>query len=308
MDQKRLLVIAFKYNDILYALGTNEFQEATYKELVIFYVKGRNPKDFPLQGSFDSVNYIKYHSSLMLLWLNLLKIRFKSWRCDVLTFSNPILLAIKLISKLSKAKKVLWLEDGLMNYYPLSDISYSSSQRIKLWAQAIFRLKDEVAYGNKEQVTYLLCPDMAVSYWGAVKQLCFNIKNFKTDLLEKLSFLDGRSFFIGQPLYYYNNIRKEDYESCVNEIIKKYRVDYYVPHFGSGDEKINCPFLDLQKYHITFEFLACAYQFTLYSINSTLLYSTKKINPQVNTYMVNLKGIDNNKVILQKTVNGIIES
>lgn len=58
---------------------------------------------------------------------------------------------------------------------------------------------------------------------------------------------------------------------------------------------LECPFLNLSDYHITFEFIACAYDFTLYSISSTLLYSTKSINPQVRTYMIRLEGIDTEK-------------
>ena len=58
-ENSKIIVIAFKYNDILYALGTSEFREATFRKLVIFYITGRNPKDFPLQDIFNEVEYIK---------------------------------------------------------------------------------------------------------------------------------------------------------------------------------------------------------------------------------------------------------
>lgn len=306
MEEKSILVVAFKYNDILYSLGTSEFQEAEYKKLVIFFVEGRNPEDFPFQDAFDEVEYVKYNDDVKNLWRNIMRIRKMKWSCDVLTFSNPILLATKYISKLSKAKKILWLEDGLMNYYPLSDIPFNSSRAFKKTIQFILGLNDKKLFGRKELVTYLLCPEMAVSYWGTVRKLSFSQTFVNNTLLKKLSFIQGKKLFIGQALYNTDGISKDYYVDTVNKVIAKEGIDYYVPHYGSKDEKIKCEFLNLQDYHITFEFLACAYSFILYSVSSTLLYSTRKINPDVSTYMVKLEGVDNNKLILQKTVNGII--
>ena len=301
-----ILVVAFKYNDILYALGTSEFQASTYKKLVIFYINGRNPKDFPLQECFDEVEYIQYQEGIGKLWKNLIRIRSKQWDCDVLTFSNPILLATKYIAKLSKAKKILWLEDGLMNYYPLSDIHFNSSRLLKRTVQFFIGLNDKKIFETKELITYLLCPEMAVSYWGDKKSLNFDKRLFENEMFNKLSFIEGKKLFIGQALYNTDGIDKDYYVDAVNRVIKEYGIDYYVPHYGSKDEMIDCDFLNLQDYHVTFEFLACVYSFTLYSVTSTLLYSTKKINPKVSTYMLNLEGVDNNKPILQKTVDGVI--
>lgn len=300
-----ILVVAFKYNDILYALGTSEFQASTYKTLVIFYINGRNPKDFPLQECFDEVEYVQYQEGIGNLWKNLMRIRSKKWDCDVLTFSNPTLLATKYIAKLSKAKKILWLEDGLMNYYPLSDIHYNSSRLLKRTVQFFLGLNDNKIFETKELITYLLCPEMAVSYWGEIKMLCFDNSILRSESIKSLSFIKGKKIFIGQALYNYN-ISKEYYIKCVNKIIREYNIDYYVPHIESEDERIECEKLNLKDYHVTFEYLACTYDFTLFSIRSTLLYSTKKINPKVKSYMLEMEGVDNNKPILLKTVNGII--
>ena len=302
----RILVVAFKYNDILYALGTTEYQSSTYKKLVVFYIEGRNPKDFPLQDAFDEVVYVKYLDGIKNLWRNLIKIKSMQWDCDVLTYSNPILLATKLITKLSYAKTVIWLEDGLMNYYPLTDIRFTTSRTLKQAMQAILRLNDQSVFDNKLLVTYLLCPNMAVSYWGELRLLNFDKVLFNNKLLDMLSFVEGKKLFIGQPLYNTAGISKKIYTHCVNKVISNFKIDYYVPHYGSQNEDIHCEYLNLQDYHITFEFLACAYNFTIYSVNSTLLYSTKKINPKVRSFMVYLNGVDNNIPILKNTVNGII--
>lgn len=58
------------------------------------------------------------------LWVNLLKIWKMNWNCDVITYSNPLLLATKYLTKISNCSKIIWVEDGLMNYYPLSDIQF----------------------------------------------------------------------------------------------------------------------------------------------------------------------------------------
>lgn len=306
MKQSKILVIAFKYNDILYALGTSEFKAATFKKLVIFYIDGRNPKDFPLQDAFNEVKYIRYREGFSNLWRNLLKIRSLHWDCDVLTFSNPLLLATKYIAKLSHSKTIIWLEDGLMNYYPLSDIPGLSHRKIKHTVQDVLRINDEQIFANKELITYLLCPEMAVSFWGEKKALSFDKNLLSRELYEKLTFLEGKKIFIGQALYATDGINKDYYVETVNRVIKEYGIDYYVPHYGSKDEDIKCEFLNLQDYHITFEFLASAISFTLFSVSSTLLYSTKKINSLVKTFMVNLNGVDNNKPILRNTIDGIV--
>ncbi len=306
-ENSKIIVIAFKYNDILYALGTSEFREATFRKLVIFYITGRNPKDFPLQDIFDEVEYIKYGLGTVNMFANLIKICKMDWKCDVLTYSNPLLLATKYITNLSQARKVLLLEDGLMNYYPLTDIHYNSSRRIKELVQKLIGIEDKKVFANKELITYLLCPEMAVSYWGTTKRLMFDKDVIDKEHLYKSSFIKGKKFFIGQALYNTDGISKEYYVNTVNRIIQEYEIDYYVPHYCSADENIQCKYLNMQELGLTFEFLSSAYDFTVFSVSSTLLYSTKKINPSIKSYMVRMQGIKNDQQILQKTVDGIID-
>lgn len=45
-------------------MATTEFKKSKYKKLVIFYIKGRSPKDFPFQEVFDEVVYVEYFDSI----------------------------------------------------------------------------------------------------------------------------------------------------------------------------------------------------------------------------------------------------
>ena len=62
MIEKRLLVIAFKFNDILYASSTDEYANATERHLVVFLEKFDLQK-FPLLDQFDKVTAKKITKS-----------------------------------------------------------------------------------------------------------------------------------------------------------------------------------------------------------------------------------------------------
>lgn len=104
--------------------------------------------------------------------------------------------------------------------------------------------------------------------------------------------LNGKRIFVGQPLYNTNNCSMELYSQAVNYFIKKYKIDYYLPHFYSSPfESINCKILDLGGNAITLETLAALEHFSLVSFSSSLLFTTRMINPNNESIMVSYPGI-----------------
>ncbi len=303
-----ILVVALKYNDILYALSTEEFEAAKEKKLLIIYANGKMPEKFPCQEFFTSVCYFPYIDNFKKMYVNL----YRAYKCrayfesDCVSFSNPVLLITKLIFKYSKAARAIWLEDGLMNYYSLQDIKARNNQYLKQIFQCVFRLP-EIESIAKTSCTYLLQPDFAQSFMGEKHRIVLKPFVIERLSLDSLNFIDGKKIFVGQPLYDTEKISIEEYNAKVNNIISRENIDYYVPHFlASSKEKINAPHIRLEAYNVTLEFIASKYTFEVYSISSTVLYSAKLLNPKIKSHVVNINGLASSRLIIKKIADEII--
>lgn len=303
------LVVAYKYNDILYAICTDEVVNSRKKKLLIIHNSNRNPKDYPAQAFFDEVKYLNYSESNLGMLKNLISIYgLRSFlKADYITISNHILLINKLIVKLSKAKKIILVEDGLMNYYPASDICFNSHRNIKIIIEKLLGLC-EIQKIKCSQATYLLKPEVACTYIGTKKQLEVKGDALSCLNLDAMSFLNGKKILVGQPLYDMNVCSIDEYNSIVNKVIKENSIDYYIPHYFASDlEKINCKKINLDNYHVTLEYVACKYNFDVYSFSSTILYSSKLLNNGIHSYMLKIPSYTVNQKIILETVDEIIE-
>lgn len=285
--QNTVVVVARKFNDIIYATSTEEFQNSSEKRLVI--ISQHMNQQFPLVELFDSVEYIyspkiTTKGQLKLLY-HLYKLR-KYFKCDVLFFSNIILLSHLFLSKLSKSDHLILLEDGYMNY--------RGDMLIRNWRKEFILFLMGIRTNNilnKISTTYLLDPRQAKYYFGTRKKI--TLQN-----LSRLSYsgpnLMHKKIFIGQPLYATHGMTIKEYNDLVNKIIKIFDIDYYVPHFYSSDkEKIDCPYLDISKYNLTLEALSFLYSYTIISISSSLLFTTRLINPNIRSIMIQGEHIPN---------------
>lgn len=305
---KTILVIAFKYNDILYSLATEEYKSCDYRKLLIVYASGKNPDNFPCQNLFDEVRCVPYMDGTKNMPINLYRMfsNRKFLRCDVIALSNPVLLINKYINMLSGATTAVWVEDGLMNYYKLKDIPEGGNRLFKKFVEYIIRVKDIDKY-VPNLVSYLLDPNAAVSYWGEKRKITLGNDLVNLLPIEKMSFLEGKKIFVGQPLYLSGRISIDQYNQDVNKLIKQESIDYYLPHFwASTQENINSKSFSLDEYHVTLEFLSCKYNFEIYSISSSLLYTTKLLNKTVKTHMVNINGLASNHAIIRNNIDDII--
>lgn len=309
MIQNSILVISFKFNEILYSLSTDEYKNAEVRKLLILYTGKNIPENYPLQDRFDEVKYIKYHNLVKEQYHNIIELfRIREFlRADIVMTCNPILLAVKFIARLSHAKTAVWLEDGLMNYYPIKDIVMSSPQNLKHIVERLIGATDINKRKDIELISYVLSPENAVSVWGKVKKIVFDPSEVKDLPIDKLSFLQGKKIFVGQDMS--ASISQGEYIELVNRVVKKYDIDYYLEHLFTVDVSgIKCKTISLNNYGITMEFIACKYDFEIYSIASTLLYSTKLLNPRIKSHMVRCKGCNPDIHIINKCIDDVVDS
>lgn len=277
-----LLVIARKFNDVFYAMSTPEWGNARHRILAIF-AKAEFAGQFPFTEEFDDVILFNSENSRMSYVAVIRKIRKETERvlCDTVMLSNMVLVANQYLIKISKCHQVIALEDGLMNYYNFRPSSYW----MKFLTQWLIGINQKDLFGRISH-TYLLNPGMAHYYGGDAVRL-----QLLPTIIQKRIQLDiqGKKIFVGQRPYHFGQMSLETYCERVNLFVKKYSIDYYLPHaFADLEERIDCPILDIAKLQVTLEILALQYDFTVYSFNSSVLYSTRIINPRIKTYLVRI--------------------
>lgn len=281
---KTVLTIAFKFNDILYAINTEEWKKAEKHKLIIFYNDTVPGTQFPFQELFDEVIHFHYThdvKSVARSILHIIKVK-KQILADSLITSIPLLLIVRLIFSMSKAKEVIWMEDGLLNYdKPDSKLLQTGFIHAKTkdtvqWLLGI----DEKNVINNISSTYLLLPEEAIYFYGKKKRLTIEPGKYK-----KFDFLKGKRLLIGQNIYpMFCSFDK--YIEVTNKVINDYQIDYYIPHLLADlreYEMIKGNILNLSQKRVTLEMIASTYSFTIVSYGSSLLYTAKVINDRVKT-------------------------
>lgn len=296
-----ILVIAFKFNDVIYSLSTSEYRCAKIRHLIILY-NNVNPECFPYISSFDKVYFIRYKKSITSLSIAIIKILLKvRIKMECVITSNPILIISQFIIKKVRSRDVVIIEDGLMNY---RNFSPNNSLKKKL-ALLFLNIKYNQIF-DKILYTYLLSPEKAIYFWGKKKKLDFS-QFKKNDTNFNMQNLENKSFFIGQNLYDIGYMTKSEYKNIVETVMKTYDVDYYIPHPHSAkNENLNVPLFDLSQINTTLEICAIYYNFTIYSISSSVLFTTKNINPNIKSYMVNISKTEEKPSILKEYCDKII--
>lgn len=282
-NQDKMLVVARKYNDIFYAISTEEWDECS-KHYLLMITDRLDQNSYPMQQMFDKIFSI--HTSLSIL--GIVKLIFslrkllRNLDFNVVTISNIVIVANLFILNNRKVKKIVMLEDGLMNY---DNFTPSKSKLKHLFVSLLSINVNEII--QKIKYCYLLKPSNATYYYGKKKLLNIKSELFLNYLSVKDLELNEKSIFVGQPLYRTNNIMIDEYSKSVNNFIIKNNIDYYLPHtMSSNKENINCKKLDLLQIQSTLEILSSIYNLKLYSFSSSVLYTTKLINKNTKTYAV----------------------
>ncbi|QIA77854.1 glycosyltransferase family 52 [Rodentibacter caecimuris] len=300
-----ITVIAHKFNDILFAVETNEFKESHKKTLLVFQMPNMNENDFPFLEKFDRVLFFTYDK--VNIRRNVLKFIFfilkyrSSLKSNLIFLSNPHLLYNKLYVRLLNVESIILLEDGLMNYVEQNAFVPFGKKVIQnlLLIDYNFILKKIVK-------TYLSNPERATLCFGKRAKLSLP-KIIPVEIKDKLLYIKNKKFFIGQNLYP-KFCHEDEYYNTVKKIINKFEIDYYVPHaYEPYREQLS----DISVYKVekyTFEYMAQFVDFTLYSFSSSLLFTTKVINSSIESNLCQVEWCkDSYSNELLKYVNSVIK-
>lgn len=285
---KKLLVIARKVNDLFYALSTIEWEESKIRDIMVIS-KENDFHKLPLLNLFDNIYFfepIEHNSICRRVLENIIKLRsqIKGLKYDLVILSNPFMTINQYIVNKVGCESVVWIEDGLMNYYNY----VSKNSKAKKIIHILLGI-NENKYLKKINKTYLLNPRLAKTYFGVKTKI--HLTHYidtiiPTKIIEELR---GKRIFVGQSIYssQYGLLTIGDYNKLVNQIIGKYNIDYYLPHpFASEQENIDCKILSTGNETYTLEMLTSKLAIDIYSFNSTVLFSTKLINPQCNNHVI----------------------
>lgn len=286
----KLLVVAKKYNDIYYALSLPEWKTSEQKTLLIV-TKKLVLSNYPMQDLFDEVYCIQPRNGYLGVLQTVMELRalLPKMRFDTVALSNISLVSNKYILANRQCKNAILIEDGYMNYHDFKEPS-NISKRLLMRSFGIH----QSSVIKKISKTYLLKPENAEYFFGEKCVLKIDTDLFRSRLND-IPDLQGKKIFVGQPLYHSytgNTITLAQYNEIVNKIIKELGIDYYVPHTMADDgENIDCEKFDIGVYKCTFEVLASLFDLELYSVSSTILYSSKVVNPNCKSIMVQIPNV-----------------
>ena len=302
---KGLLLIARKFNDIFYIISSEAWKRYDRHYLIVIANSGQL-SDYPLLDKFDKIDFVQSqrnrHSIIQLLWK--LKKITSTMDFSAVAYSNVALTTNLYVSNKKCVETAYLLEDGLMNYYNFVE----TSSRTKKLTLALLGINEEKIH-EKIKETYLLSPDEGVYFYGMPKKITID---FDTILAQsKLPVnLEGKRVLVGNDLYRYYDISVEEYSRLTNDLIKKYKIDYYIPHFlAYPNENINCEEINISDTRATLEVYSSKYNFTIYSIFSSVLFTTKLINPQMHCVLLDYPRFCNvsKDNIIYKKVDEVVE-
>lgn len=301
----KMLILARKYNDIFYAISTDEWKKCSY-HILIFITDRLNKGHYPLEELFNEIYSIQADGSYTNILYQIIKISclLPKISFDYITTSNLALTANLYILSNSKTKRIILIEDGLMNY---SDFC-TSNALLKLMLMKILRINERKVQ-SKVIKSYMLCPSYATYYYGKLSPLVIDNSLFSKVINTTIP-IEGKSIFVGQPIYSKRKITVAEYSKIVNDIIDKFNIDYYLPHtMSSKNEAINCASFDILKSKATLELYASMYTFKVYSFNSSVLYTTKILNPRMETFAIEIKDVVvvPKECIIDKVINNKFE-
>lgn len=278
----KILVIAFKFNDVLYASSTEEFRDADERHLLIFTAKG-GAANFPLLGEFSKVitrrvdvNRFQQLASVAYL---LYTAKLDSDYAFVL-LANPFLIITKFIFSRVCFRTAVLIEDGAMNYYNFQE-NRSFLKRV------VERILNANSFHQKIQKTYLLRPESARCFFGDKKNIDVSIfKKIKPSSLS-LEVLNCKKILLGGGVIEYFD--KATKFKIIKKLISDYCIDVYIPHHAFPEAVAGVKNISPSDFGVTLEcILPLIDKSVLYSFGSTVVLNAKALNKEVNTVLFKL--------------------
>ena len=277
-----MIVIARKYNDVFYAISTIEWKK-TKKHILLIVPNRSSAESFPCTDLFDKCIILPSDKNVSLInWCNYLfklKNKLRNISGDIIVMSNPEMLFNRIIFMYTCCREIIFIEDGLRNYY-----NYKASQNIiKKIIEKVYCVSDKNYY-RKISTTYLTNPEKAKYYFGNRMPIELDI-NLPSDL--NIPNLSGKRIFVAQDVLDVGEKKINEQQDFFNSLIKKLKIDYYLPRTYDYQEKIEgCQILNLNNKGVTLEFLASKFDIEIFGFTSTLLFSLKMINSKTISHRI----------------------
>lgn len=289
--QKKIVVLAFKFNDIFYASSTDEFQGGTKKTLLI--LADKIPRDkYPGLERFDDVYYYRVSVNRLaqiFLAMRIVKDHKRELWGAILIVSNPYIVLTQIIMIFGRVSEGVMIEDGVMNYYA----NGGGSSKRKLIQYNLLKIFNFWKYFN---FTYLIYPEKALTYIGEPRRLALNKEVESEGSLILYSFLKDKSILIGGgAIEFLDNCDKE---RIVASLGKQLSLDYYIPHHSDRVGACGLNVLDLNSEKLTLEMIYpyCS-GLKVYSFGSSAAFNARGINEAIDVIylrLIDIKGMNDN--------------
>lgn len=285
-----LCIIARKYNDIFYSVCTDAWEK--YNSHILIVVDPNNVfRRIPLEEIFDEVIILEGNiDNINTIFKTIIEVNKKiKFRCETLILSNPFLVLNQYITKRIKAQHKIFVEDGIMNYRDF----IPSKSKIKLLTQFCLGI-NQTSFLKSIDWTYLFLPESAKIYFGGKKKLTLHSSILRGNR-EWSKQLEGKKLFIGTPLYKDHLCTIKHYSDCVNKVMEQYDIDFYVPHWNASNlEDIIAKKFNIEETNLTLEIISSFFNLEIYSFGSSVLYTTKLINKNTKSILINVSSIQTN--------------
>jgi hypothetical protein len=282
---EKIVVIAFKFNDILYASCTPEFQVANRRVIIILADKLAREK-FPYLDLFDEVHYYQVPSTRIDQIFLASKIARQHGAVldkSMLFIANPYIILIQLIILFGRVSRGVMIEDGVMNYYLEND-----RQSFDLLRKIQYRFFELCGLWKRFEFAYLLQPEKAVRYLGQPRKLYVN-RNITSDRSFLVSsLLNEKSILVGGGAIEFLDPQRK--KALVEAVCNQLKIDFYVPHHTDTVGAFGVDLLIVSDESLTLEMVYpyCT-ALKVYSFGSTASFNSKRINSTIVTVYLQLQ-------------------
>lgn len=282
MAKKKILVIAFKFNDVLYASATEEYRDAEIRHIFIFSKDG-SIDSFPLLHDFSRVitGRLDVSRFRQLITIAFMVIFGRLDYCyDSILLANPFLIITKFILSKVRVENFILIEDGAMNYYDFRENRAFLKRLAERLLGCAFALQ-------KFKKTYLLRPEDARCFFGEKKGLDVSVFEKLQPPACLTELLDGKKILLGGGVI--ESIEKNLKLNIINRVIKDFGIDVYIPHHAFPDAVVGVDNIRLSDFGVTFECVApLVDEIVLYTFGSTVALNAKALNKKIGTVLFKL--------------------
>ena len=287
MEKTKILVVAFKFNDVLYASATDEFSRANERHLLVFNDRV-DIGTFPLLGEFAKVFSKKIKKDRLAQLFAALSV-LTSGQLDgyynQIIIANPFILITKLIISKIRSEDVILVEDGAMNYYRYKENRFLLKELVERFLFVGDTYK-------KITSTYLVSPERAFCYFGRKRRIDVavvgNWLSCPPSLIDRLT---DKKILVGGGVIEF--LDKDKKKSVLEKVVRDNGVQIYIPHHAHPEPISGVENIFISDFGVTLEcMLPLIGRSELYTFGSSVALHAKAINADIRTVFFKLSGFN----------------